>query len=74
MHVLSNERAEYGKEIVSALSAQLTAGYGRGIGRRNLEQMIRFADVFPDVAIPQTLSAQLSWSHFTEIIRLDDRL
>ncbi len=36
--VLKNERAEYGKEIVSALSAQLTSEYGRGFGRRNLEQ------------------------------------
>jgi predicted nuclease of restriction endonuclease-like (RecB) superfamily len=36
--------------------------------------MIRFAEVFPDGKIAQTLSAQLSWSHFTEIIRLDDQL
>lgn len=72
--VLQNERAEYGKEIVSALSAQLTTEYGKGFGQRNLEQMIRFAEVFPDGSIAQTLSAQLSWSHFTEIIRLDDQL
>jgi hypothetical protein len=72
--VLQNERAEYGKEIVSAMSAQLTTEYGKGLGQRNLEQMIRFAEVFPDGKIAQTLSAQLSWSHFTEIIRLDDQL
>ncbi len=36
--------------------------------------MVRFAEVFPDIQIAQTLSAQLSWSHFTEIIRLEDRL
>lgn len=72
--VLQNERAEYGKEIVSALSAQLTTEYGKGFGQRNLEQMIRFAEVFPDSQIAQTLSAQLSWSHFTEIIRLEDSL
>lgn len=72
--VLQNERAEYGKEIVSALSAQLTEEYGRGFGQRSLEQMIRFAEIFPDSSIAQTQSAQLSWSHFTEIIRLDDQL
>ncbi len=72
--VLKHERAEYGQEIVATLSRQLTAEFGRGFGRRNLEQMVRFAEVFPDEQIAQTLSAQLSWSHFTELIRLDDRL
>lgn len=36
--------------------------------------MLRFAEVFPDKQIPQTLSAQLSWSHFVELIPLDDQL
>lgn len=72
--VLKNKRAEYGEQIVYALSRQLAAEYGRGFGRRNLEQMVRFAEVFPDEQIAQTLSAQLSWSHFTELIRIEDRL
>jgi len=72
--VLQNERAEYGKEIISTLSKQLTEEYGRGFGRRNLEQMVRFAEVFPDQRIAQTLSAQLSWSHFVELIPIEDRL
>ena len=36
--------------------------------------MMRFAEVFPDEQIVQTLSAQLSWSHFVELIPLEDRL
>ena len=36
--VLQNERAEYGKEIVATLSQELTAEYGRGFGRRNLDK------------------------------------
>ena len=72
--VLQNQRAEYGKEIVESLSARLTGEYGRGFGRRNLEQMVRFAEVFPDERIAQTLSAQLSWSHFVELIPLEDSL
>ena len=70
--VLGNERAEYGKQICSTLSRELTEEFGRGFGRRNLEQMVRFAEVFPDQQIAQTLSAQLSWSHFTEIILSED--
>lgn len=36
--------------------------------------MIRFAEVFTAVEIVQTLSGQLSWSHFLEIIHLKDVL
>lgn len=36
--------------------------------------MIRFAEVFPNRTIVQTLSAQLAWSHFLEIIYLKDSL
>ncbi len=72
--VLHEQRASYGEEIVQTLSAQLTAEFGRGFGRRNLFQMVRFAEVFPDEQIVSTLSAQLSWSHFVQIIPLDDPL
>jgi predicted nuclease of restriction endonuclease-like (RecB) superfamily len=70
--VLQNQRAEYGKTIVSTLSRQLSADYGRGFSRPNLFRMVRFAEVFPDERIPQALSLQLSWSHFIEIIPLED--
>lgn len=70
--VLKEKRAQYGKEIVVTLSRQLTEEYGRGFGIRNLEQMVRFAEVFPDERIAQTLSAQLSWSHFVELIAIED--
>ena len=36
--------------------------------------MIRFADVYPDGQIVATLSRQLSWSHFVEILPLKDPL
>lgn len=62
--ILGEERAEYGERVVEGLSGALTEHYGRGFSRRNLFQMIRFAEVFRDARIVQTLSAQLSWSHF----------
>ena len=71
---LKEKRAEYGAEIVQTLSAQLEIEFGRGFGRRNLFQMIRFAEVFPDPAIVQSLIAQLGWTHFQHIIRLDNSL
>lgn len=72
--VLQEKRAGYGEEIVQTLSAQLTVEYGRGFGRRNLFQMIRFAEVYPDVEIVAALSRELSWSHFVELIPLEDSL
>lgn len=68
--LLESKRAAYGEEIVSTLSRQLSAEYGSGYSRANLFRMIRFAEVFPDRAIVSTLSRQLSWSHFLEIIAL----
>ncbi len=72
--VLKEKRAGYGEEILQTLSAKLVAEYGRGFGRRNLASMIQFAEAFPDERIVSTLSAQLGWSHFVEIIPIDDPL
>ena len=70
----SEKRAEYGEQIVATLSPQLTAEYGQGFAERNLFRMIQFAEVFPDGEIVATLSRQLGWSHFVELIPLDDPL
>jgi predicted nuclease of restriction endonuclease-like (RecB) superfamily len=70
--VLGNARAEYGKEIVATLSQQLTHDFGPGFTHRNLFNMIRFAEVFPDPQIVHALSAQLGWTHFRSLIPLKD--
>lgn len=72
--VLKNERAEYGEQIVSTLSTQLVAEYGQAFGERSLRRMLQFAEVFPDEAIVATLSRELSWSHFIEILPLKQPL
>jgi predicted nuclease of restriction endonuclease-like (RecB) superfamily len=72
--ILREKRAEYGEEIVPTLSAQLVPEFGEGFSKRNLFRMIRFAEVFTEERIVSTLSRQLGWSHFVEIIPLDDDL
>lgn len=72
--ILREERAEYGEEIVQTLSAQLSREFGSGFGRRNLFSMVRFAEVFPDPEIVSTLSRQLGWSHFVQIIPFQNPL
>ena len=72
--ILKGERADYGKQIVASLAKSLTAQFGRGWSKRNLFQMVRFAELFPDQKIVQTLSAQLSWSHFVALTSIEDTL
>jgi predicted nuclease of restriction endonuclease-like (RecB) superfamily len=72
--VLKEKRATYGDEICSTLSNKLRGEFGEGFSRPNLTRMIRFAEVFPDREIVAVLSRHLGWSHFVEIIPLDDQL
>ena len=70
----AENRAEYGAKVVELVCEKLTAEYGKGFRRSNVFHMIRFAEVFDDPKIVQTLSGLLSWSHFIEIIYQKDPL
>ncbi|PWQ92644.1 PDDEXK nuclease domain-containing protein [Leucothrix pacifica] len=70
--LLCGKRAGYGKRVIVNLSKVLKVQFGRGWSQRNLEQMVKFAEIFPDFEIAQTLSAQLSWSHFVLLCGVDD--
>jgi hypothetical protein len=72
--ILKEQRAAYGEQIVQTVSGKLAPEFGNGYGARNLFRMVRFAEVFPERQIVSTLSTQLGWSHFVEIIPLDDEL
>jgi predicted nuclease of restriction endonuclease-like (RecB) superfamily len=72
--VLAEARAEYGEQIVSTLSRQLTAEYGAGFSRANLFHMIRFVEAWPDEVHLSALAQHLGWSHFKEILYLPDPL
>ncbi len=41
--VLHEQRAEYGKQIVSTLAKRLETDYGRGFSEKSLRHMMRFA-------------------------------
>jgi hypothetical protein len=72
--ILKGKRADYGEQIVSAAGRELTVEFGQGFSEKNLWRMVQFAEVFPKEQIVATLSRQLGWSHFKEIIPLDDDL
>lgn len=71
--ILQNKRAEYAKQIVSTLSTQLKAQYGKNFELRNLRRMVQFAEQFTDIEILLPLSKQLSWSHFVELLPLKNQ-
>src|ERR1035437_4581223 len=72
--ILAETRAGYGEQIVSTLSRQLTVEYGAGFSRPNLFHMIRFVEAWPDEAQVTGFAQHLGWSHFKEILYLEDQL
>lgn len=64
-----DERASYGDAVLEKLSQKLTNEFGKGFSKRNLERMRKFYIYFP---IATTVSSQLSWSHYLEILKIDE--
>ena len=66
-----NEKAEYGSKLFDRLSKDLTERFGKGFGRSNLLYMRK---LYLSFQISGTLSHQLTWSHYYEILKADSEL
>jgi len=66
-----NIKAEYGSELLDRLSKDLSVEFGKGFSRSNLFQVRQFYLKFSKI---QTLSGQLTWSHYTDMIKADNDL
>ena len=62
-------RAKYGNKLIKEYSERLTKDLGKGYSKRSLFLMRKYYLHFSKV---QTLSAQLTWSHYVEILRFND--
>ena len=62
----------YGSKILATLSQRLTASFGKGFSYSALTRMMKVAICYPDESTFATLSQTLSWSHFLELITIDD--
>ena len=71
---LQDERAPYGKRILAAVSRELTTEFGQAFTLRSLYRAIQFCQEFTSLEIVSTLSTQLSWSHFMELLPIKDPL
>ena len=66
-----NPRAKYGTNLLENLSKDLILRHGRGFSRSNLNYMRLFYLLFQNC---ETLSHNLSWSHYCELVKIDSEL
>ena len=64
-----NTKARYGEQLITNLAKDLTRMRGRGFSRSNLIYMRKFYLTFQK---SETLSHQLTWSHYFELLKCDD--
>lgn len=57
-------------KTITILSKELTKEFGKGFSRANIWNMIAF---YKDYGSVQTLSEQLSWSHYCELLSISDK-
>jgi len=65
------EKAEYGTELLTKLSKDLSLKYGKGFSKSNVYLMRLLYIKYPKF---QTLSGKLSWSHYVELLSVTDDL
>ena len=64
-------KAAYGTTLLENLARDLSLMHGRGFSRSNLYNMRLFYQRYP---IFQKASGKLSWSHYVELLKIDDEL
>ncbi len=64
-------KAEYGSKLLLRISKDLKLRYGKGFSRSNLSYMRQFYIKYPN---RETVSHKLSWSHYFELLKIDDDL
>lgn len=65
----NKDRADYGKQTLKVLSKELTKEFGKGFSRSSLQNMRLLYSTHPNC---QTLSGKLSWSHYCELLIVED--
>ena len=67
--LLNEAGGKYGDNIIDEYSKKLVVEVGKKYNRRTLFRMKQFYKVFSDEKV-STLSTQLTWSHYTELLKL----
>jgi predicted nuclease of restriction endonuclease-like (RecB) superfamily len=72
--ILDNKRAEYGKQVLSALSIKLMQQFGKGWSIYKLQHCVRAAYTFAEDEIMYAVRTQLTWTHIRSLMSIDDKL
>lgn len=64
-------KADYGSHLLENLSKDLSLSHGKGFSRSNLNYMRLLYHKYPTC---ETLSPKLSWSHYYELLKVEDDL
>ena len=70
--ILSEAGKHYGEGIIKEYSQKLKTELGKSYSVRLLYRMLKYYDFISKGKLP-TVSAKLSWSHYDEILRYDDK-
>jgi len=63
--------SKHGQQILATLSQRLTEKFGKGYSYSALTRMMKVAEAYSE-EIFVTLSQRLSWSHFIELVSIED--
>ena len=66
------EKADYGSKLLDTLSKDLTLAYGKGFSRSHIIYMRKLYLCYPQIS--ESPIHQLSWTHFIELLKIDDEL
>ena len=63
------------RKFLNKLSNEISGEFptAKSFSVRNLKNMARFYREYPDIEIVQTLSAQITWRHNLEILRVESK-
>ncbi len=70
-----NENSTWGSKFLSKLSSEITNEFPstKGFSVRNLKNMARFYREYSEIEIVQSLTAQITWTHNIEILRVKSK-
>ena len=70
-----NENSTWGSKFLNKLSTEISSEFptAKGFSVRNLKNMSRFYREYPDIEIVQSVTAQITWTHNIEILRVESK-
>ena len=70
-----NENSTWGSKFLNKLSSEISSEFptAKGFSVRNLKNMVRFYREYPEIEIVQSVTAQITWTHNIEILRVESK-